>query len=162
MKIEILDNINEKPNLNIVGFGQRLGAYLVDIIPIILFLNIIIYLAYGINPLDSEDRVVELGGQEYYQSKILRSLVRYLSFFIWILYCSVMEASSYNGTFGKRMLGIRVVDPMGEQLSLGNAIQRNLFKIISYLPLGLGFLWPLFDKQNRSWHDMLAKTFVVK
>ena len=36
-----------------------------------------------------------------------------------------------------------------------------LFKFISYLPLGLGFFWILFNKERRGWHDLVAKTHVA-
>ena len=72
-----------------------------------------------------------------------------------------MEVSSFQGTFGKRMVGIKVTDENGNRLTLGQSITRNLTKIISYLAIALGFIWVLFDKKRRGWHDMIAKTFVV-
>ncbi len=33
--------------------------------------------------------------------------------------------------------------------------------IISWGVFGLGFLWSLFDKKNRSWHDMISKTVLI-
>lgn len=162
MKNEILDDIIEKPKLDFAGFGLRLGAYLIDIVPIIILLNIFVYFAFGLNPLDSGDRVIDLDGEEFSESKITRAIVRYLSFFVWIIYCGIMEASSYEGTFGKRMVGIKVVDENGNQLTFGKSIARNLTKILSYIALGLGFFWVLFNKEKRGWHDIITKTFVTK
>ncbi|MEN0048116.1 MAG: RDD family protein [Bacteroidota bacterium] len=162
MKNEILDDIIEKPKSDFAGFGLRLGAYLIDIIPIIILLNILIYLIFGLSPINSGDSIINLGGQEFEESKVTRAIVRYLSFLVWIIYCTIMEASSYEGTFGKKMVGIKVTDENGSRLTTGKSITRNLTKIISYIAIVLGFIWVLFDKERRGWHDMIAKTYVVK
>ncbi|MEJ1377571.1 MAG: RDD family protein, partial [Candidatus Sedimenticola sp. (ex Thyasira tokunagai)] len=33
--------------------------------------------------------------------------------------------------------------------------------IISWLALGLGFLWLLVDRKNRTWHDRLSGTRLI-
>ncbi len=38
---------------------------------------------------------------------------------------------------------------------------RFFSAIISWGVFGLGFLWSLFDKKNRSWHDMISKTTLI-
>ena len=35
-------------------------------------------------------------------------------------------------------------------------------KILSALPCYLGFLWPLWDSENRSFHDMIVRTRAVR
>jgi len=30
------------------------------------------------------------------------------------------------------------------------------------LPLGLGFVWALFDDESLAWHDRLSKTYLRK
>lgn len=162
MKNKILDNLIEKPQLTFVGFGSRLGAYLIDVIPIIIILNILAYSIFGLNPIDSSGRVISLDGQEFSEARITRIIVRYISFLIWIVYCAIMEASSYEGTFGKRMMRIKVSDENGQRLTLGKSIIRNLTKIISYTLIGLGFIWVLFNKEKRGWHDLIAKTYVIR
>jgi len=34
--------------------------------------------------------------------------------------------------------------------------------ILAWLILGLGFLWILWDKQNRSWHDIYSDSRIVQ
>lgn len=62
----------------------------------------------------------------------------------------------------KKITGIKVSDSSGRRLTIQRSISRNLAKILSYLPLSLGFTWSLFSKNKQCWHDMLAKTFVIK
>ena len=45
--------------------------------------------------------------------------------------------------------------------STSQNIIRYLGYFISFLPLGLGFLWIAFDKRKQGWHDKLAGTVVI-
>lgn len=66
-------------------------------------------------------------------------------------------------TPGKMFLNAKVVDATtGHNLSIGQSIIRYIGYIISALPLGLGFIWALFDEQKRGWHDMLAGSIVIR
>ncbi len=59
-------------------------------------------------------------------------------------------------------MGIRVVDAAGNRISVARSIGRNSFKLVSYFPIGLGFLWAAFSRKKQGWHDMVAKTYVVR
>jgi uncharacterized RDD family membrane protein YckC len=79
--------------------------------------------------------------------------------FGWILY-EVCLLTLWNGqTLGKKAVGIKV---QGVQGDWGKAIVRTLMKIVSAAPLGLGYLWMLWDKDGQTWHDKVAGTQVVK
>lgn len=73
-----------------------------------------------------------------------------------------MEASSRKGTFGKALLGIKVIREDAEKMTLAQSFVRNLYKLVSTLSLGVGYLAGFFDKRQQCWHDRLAKTLVVK
>ena len=38
---------------------------------------------------------------------------------------------------------------------------RFFSAIVSWSVFGLGFLWALFDKKNRCWHDLISKTVLL-
>lgn len=144
------------------GFWRRLGAYLIDVIPITLLTALPFYLllgfdqtwkAYLADPHDLEAKAQFLSE---------RNVIRDTAFLLWLIYSTIMEGSAYQGTFGKQLAGIRVVGPEGQRLTLGRAVSRNLAKLLSYLPLGLGFLWVGFSKHKHAWHDMIAKTDVIR
>ncbi len=53
-------------------------------------------------------------------------------------------------------------DVSTHDISWKQCLIRYLVAIISWLALGgLGFLWILFNKQHRSWHDLASKTHLV-
>ena len=79
-------------------------------------------------------------------------------------------AASYEGFFvykvgatpGKMVLGLRVVRPDGNKVSLGRAVARYFGKWLSYMTLGIGFIIAGFDAEKRAMHDMIVDTRVVK
>jgi uncharacterized RDD family membrane protein YckC len=65
-------------------------------------------------------------------------------------------------TPGKRAMGIRVVHETEKPLSDVDAMIRAVGYYVSGFVMGLGYIWALIDDEKRAWHDMLAKTLVVK
>ena len=58
--------------------------------------------------------------------------------------------------------GLRIQNADGTAIDLWQALLRFLIAIISWLCAGLGFLWILWDKQKRSWHDIYSESKVVQ
>ncbi|MGH8354173.1 MAG: RDD family protein [Pseudomonas sp.] len=65
-------------------------------------------------------------------------------------------------TLGMQVWGIRVQNADGSAIDLWQALLRFLLAILSWLCLGLGFLWILWDNQKRSWHDIYSGSCVVQ
>jgi uncharacterized RDD family membrane protein YckC len=49
----------------------------------------------------------------------------------------------------------------GLPLTWQDAFVRSLFTFLSGYVLFLGFLWALWEKDRRGWHDQLAGTIVI-
>lgn len=64
-------------------------------------------------------------------------------------------------TLGMRSWRVRVENEAGGRISWGQAAIRFLMAIISWLAAGLGFLWSLFDRKRRCWHDLASHTRLV-
>lgn len=67
-----------------------------------------------------------------------------------------------GGTVGKRMLGLRVESREGGPPGVGQLVGRLFGRVISALPVLLGFLWALWDRRKQTWHDKLADTVVLR
>ena len=65
-------------------------------------------------------------------------------------------------TLGMQVWGIRVQNANGTAISLWQALLRFMVSIASWLCIGLGFFWSLFDKQKRTWHDIYSDTRLVR
>ncbi len=63
-----------------------------------------------------------------------------------------------GSTLGMLAWGLRVETPDGRLPTLGQASVRFFAAILSWLPLGLGFIWQLWDHEHLAWHDRLSKT----
>jgi uncharacterized RDD family membrane protein YckC len=64
-------------------------------------------------------------------------------------------------TLGMQSWRLRVEREDGGLLGWNDVLRRLAAALLSLLPLGLGFLWVLFDPGKRAWHDRLSGTRVV-
>jgi uncharacterized RDD family membrane protein YckC len=132
--------------VNPAGFVPRLAAYLTDTLVVLVlssFYGFLIGLLF--NHLTCGLQVLLLG------AGVLGACAYYPYF--WV---------RSGQTPGKRLLHLKVVRCDGQPLSWGTAIGRYLGYIVSALPLYLGFLWILWDRNKQGFHDKIAGTVVVR
>jgi len=100
------------------------------------------------------------------ENRMFRAIVSFSLLVIiplaYFVYHVVMESSAKQGTYGKQILKIRVCDMNGERIGVGQAIGRNLAKILCLMTFLVGYLFAFFNKQQQCLHDMVAGTLVVK
>lgn len=65
-------------------------------------------------------------------------------------------------TLGMASWRVHVQREDGGALGWGDVVKRLAAALLSWLPLGLGFVWILVDPQRRAWHDRLTATRVVR
>jgi len=65
-------------------------------------------------------------------------------------------------TIGMRAWRLRVVDADGNKLGWPRAALRFVVACVSLLVLGVGFVWCLFDRRKRGWHDLAAGSVLVR
>lgn len=61
-------------------------------------------------------------------------------------------------TLGMKTWKIKVLTFDYQPMTWWQALKRFITAIISWLLLGMGFLWKLIDKKHYTWHDRLSKT----
>lgn len=126
------------------GFWRRAGALFLD--GVILYVGLIpATILLWLDPLGiawvALTWVVSIGG------------------FIFYIVCW----ARWGATPGKRLMGLRIVrsTDLGK-ISGWRAAGRYFAYLLATLPLGLGLLWVVFNKERRGWHDMLAGTRVLR
>ncbi|HVT32790.1 MAG TPA: RDD family protein [Rhodanobacteraceae bacterium] len=65
-------------------------------------------------------------------------------------------------TIGMRAWRLRLVDASGSALPATRAMLRFVVACASLAVLGIGFLWCLVDRRKRGWHDIAARTVLVR
>jgi uncharacterized RDD family membrane protein YckC len=80
--------------------------------------------------------------------------------FQW-LWFTIPESSYWQGSVGKRLLGLKVTDKFGHRISFGRANGRYWGKVVSGLFFGIGFLMIGFTEKKQGLHDRLAGSLVV-
>jgi len=147
----------------LASWGSRFGATLIDwlvlLVPVVVLTIIVVAIATG-----SDTGALVTG--------ILGVLAYLVVAFAYAPVLMAREGVNNGQTWGKQMLGIRVVRDTGETMSFGWAALREIAvkglavgiasSIIPVLPWLLNYLWPLWDDQNRALHDMICSTHVVR
>ncbi|MCP4697371.1 MAG: RDD family protein [Gammaproteobacteria bacterium] len=65
-------------------------------------------------------------------------------------------------TLGMRTWQIRLQHKDGGRVTWPQTLRRFSAAMLSWLACGGGFFWILANKENRSWHDILSNTRLVK
>ena len=74
----------------------------------------------------------------------------------WIFFTFFWTRS--GRTLGMQSWRIQLELPEGGPPGFGRASLRFFAAILSWIPLGLGFWWQLWDRDDLSWHDRLSGT----
>lgn len=90
---------------------------------------------------------------------LLLALV-FWAFPVWPYY-AYFESSARQATLGKQLFGLRVVDQHGVRLGFGHATLRHFAKVLSAMPLYLGFIVIAFNERKLGLHDIVARTCVI-
>ncbi|TDG35430.1 RDD family protein [Pedobacter changchengzhani] len=81
---------------------------------------------------------------------------------IKLIYGSIAESSIKQATLGKRLVGIKVSDLIGNRISFKKSLARNFTKILSFLPFCFGYFYSFLNSKKQCWHDMITNTLVIK
>ncbi|MEO5343669.1 MAG: RDD family protein [Gammaproteobacteria bacterium SHHR-1] len=69
---------------------------------------------------------------------------------------------SHGGqTLGMRAWRLRALRSDGHAMGWGDALKRFAAAGLALLPLGLGLIWCLFDRDGLAWHDRLSASRLV-
>ena len=143
---------------------NRFVALLVDTI-ILVFVYTIVFYAAGSNAehIDSWDKSMQHNGISTAELLNIAKVLFFNPYFAIIhwLYYTVLEASPKQATIGKFTLGLRVSDLRGKRISMLQSNLRYFSKLLSLLPVGLGFLLILTTRRSQMFHDYFARTVVV-
>ena len=142
--------MNESIATNIAPLRWRLAAAAYDLLPLIglWFVAAVLALAVTGGALDTHT----FAGKFIVQGFALALSAAYF----------VVSWTRGGQTIGMRAWKIRAVDASGAALRWPQASLRFVIALVSLAALGAGFWWALFDPQRRTWHDIAARTCVLR
>lgn len=161
------------------GFWKRFLAYIIDeillsavlsflFIPFSILFGLLVFSAFAMDEFEHYSMINfiqhefnDVSIQEILMFIILITIFIIVAVIVQWLYYAIMESSSKQGTVGKMVLNLKVVDLVGNKLSFGRATGRFFGKILSGLILNIGYIMAAFTERKQALHDMLAGCLVI-
>jgi uncharacterized RDD family membrane protein YckC len=141
------------------GFFRRAGAFLVDITIIVLLaalMGVMAYIAYRVG-LAAHNRMIS-----WNNAAPLLSFLTIAWLGLATAYFVVFHGMD-GKTIGKWLLGLRVVGAGRTPITYRRALLRWIAAVgLGVASFGLAFLWILWQREKRGWHDFLARTWVIR
>ncbi|MFK3773332.1 MULTISPECIES: RDD family protein [Pseudomonas] len=142
-----------------VGLGRRLAAMFYDF----LLCTALLIVTGGVYKMIQIAIVGEERLRQLSDAGALDQDPLFATLMLFVLFGFFAKFWTHGGqTLGMQVWGVRVQNADGSAISLWQALLRFVVSIASWLCLGLGFIWSLFDKRKRSWHDMYSETQLVR
>ena len=136
--------------MNSAGFLKRVLALIYDsllIAAIIIVASLLLVFVNG----------------EYPKPGTLLSVIQFLiSILVGPFFYSYFWLTNDGQTTGMQAWKIKLVSSNESKLNMKQTYLRCLISVISFLFIGIGYFWILFNKNNLSWSDIATKTRVVK
>lgn len=139
----------------LVVFGYWLGINfgIIGIISLVLLVRLL----FG------GDVSTELTVDGFLQAMVFIDEIAVITFTLLRLWYPIGHLTRDGQTPGRRAMRIAILKLNGENLTMVDVILRNFVGYtISAIPLGLGWLWSIPDKNNQAWHDKLVNTVVIR
>jgi uncharacterized RDD family membrane protein YckC len=143
---------------SVAGIGSRFVAALLDSLIMFAFflveiLALVLITSAGLNT----DHMDKSAGSWFFAFMV------FINFAIVWGYFALFEAYWHGQTPGKRAMKVRVIKDSGRQITLFEAMARNLLRVVDYLPslYLVGVITMLCNKRNQRLGDLAAGTIVV-
>lgn len=139
----------------LASWGRRLAALVLDGF-ILAGIVLVTVVAAGTSPEELNERI--LNGE---------TLLIILLFVVPEAIYDTALVGSRNQTFGKMLLGIKVVDaenrsPIGYARAFTRWLSTAFLWAMFTVPGILDHLWPLRDRRRQTFHDKFARSVVVR
>jgi uncharacterized RDD family membrane protein YckC len=145
----------DEPRPQVATWGRRVGAALID--QLILLPFIILDEMVKAHTASSGLYAGTSGGAA------VASVLLMLGLMIVSIWNVIVKQGRTGQTVGKETMKIKLVGAAsGRPVGKGRSFARQLAHLLDALPLFLGYLWPLWDKNRQTFADKAARTVVVR
>jgi uncharacterized RDD family membrane protein YckC len=146
---------------SVAGVGSRFVAALLDALIIMAFFLLEVLALALIGAASTVSPAA--GSLSESAGKWFLAFVVFINFVIVWGYFALFEAYWHGQTPGKRAMKLRVIKDSGRQITLFEALARNLLRVVDYLPslYLVGVVTMLCNRRNQRVGDLVAGTIVV-
>ena len=147
------------PEIRWGGFLRRAGAFILDSIVVAVLsalMGLMAYIGYKVG-LSAHNRLISWNNATPLMTFLTLAWMGLATTYFVVFHG--MEGK----TIGKWLFGLRVVGAGLKPISYRRALLRWCGAVgLGVASGGLAFLWILWQRENRGWHDFLARTWVIR
>lgn len=96
------------------------------------------------------------------QLRIEKTTSSEIEFYVLFLYWILFEASAWQASLGKRIMGLKVVTQDGGRPTIFQCTARNLLKVLSAIIGFIGFMMAGWTDKKQTLHDKISGLLIVK
>jgi uncharacterized RDD family membrane protein YckC len=132
----------------LANWPQRVGAYLID------YLAVVVPIAIAIG-------LIAPGRDRGGAAATVGGLLYLVGFGVWI-YNRWIQQGRTGQSWGKRALGLKLLRmDNGQPIGGGLAFARDITHTLDAIPCYLGLLWPIWDARRQTFADKIINTVVI-
>ncbi len=143
----------QQQQVSFVPLDQRIWAVAIDLLFIIASISLLSNILGVISSLLPDIKLLD---------SIVITVNSTFKFVLPHLYMIFAVASPYQGSVGKYILGMRIVNEEGESITLVQSLCRYLSQYLSVFVFFLGFFLIKISLKRQALHDLIARTYVVR
>lgn len=151
---------NDLADYEAAGHGARIGAYLIDTVIVMVVVAVLIFaVAFLVASFGAQTGAAVLDEPLAEQITTIAVYVVVAATYIAL---GLIEGSSWQGSPGKRLLGLRVIHASGRDITPAEGVGRQFLKAIILNLCGLAGLVCLEEPARRGPWDFVLSTRVVR
>ena len=141
------------------AWHERFLAYLLDVAPIVFLFLVLASFDDDTEMYSTADPGRTSSGVNI-EVNGLPALLHLAVMLGWFVFNWLIRQGTTGQTYGKKVMDIVVLGPSHQPIGAGLTFVRQLAHVLDFLPCGLGYLWPLWDSEKRTFGDMIMDTRV--
>lgn len=136
--------------------GRRMAGFLIDtagLLGLAIVMSTFVVLFSGVDTNASQEEIQRQVDDLYPLLYVLAGIVQFGYNLVW---------NTVGWSPGKRLLRMRTIDAEGSPPGFRRGLIRTAGSVLSGSLFNLGYVWAIWDREHRTWHDKIAKTYVVR